>query len=77
MDTQETFAVKVIPIEKFRKVAKLNEFTKNEIFVLKKINHPNIIKFVDQQTTENNVYLVYEFCDGGTLEGIIYKKGFL
>jgi serine/threonine protein kinase len=46
-DTQEVFAVKSIPMEKFRRVAKLNEFTKNEIFVLKKINHPNIIKFVD------------------------------
>lgn len=35
-DTQEVFAVKSIPMEKFRRVAKLNEFTKNEIFVLKK-----------------------------------------
>ena len=46
-------------MEKFKKVAKLNEFTKNEIFVLNKITHPNIIKFVDQQHTENNVYLIY------------------
>lgn len=33
-DTNEVFAVKCIPIEKFKKVRKLNEFTKNEIFVL-------------------------------------------
>lgn len=77
LDTKETFAIKSIPMEKFRKVSKLHEFTKNEIFVLRKVSHPNIIKFVDQQQTENNVYLVYEYCDGGTLESLIYKKGFV
>lgn len=27
--------------------------------------------------TQNNMYLVYEFCDGGTLENLIQKKKFL
>jgi len=51
LDTQETFAVKCIPTEKFKKVRKLHEFTKNEIFVLEKLDHPNIIKFVEKLHT--------------------------
>ena len=27
--------------------------------------------------TANNVYLIYEFCNGGTLESLIKKKKFL
>ena len=27
--------------------------------------------------TTNNVYLIYEYCNGGTLEDIIKKKGML
>jgi len=27
--------------------------------------------------TVNNIYLVYNFCNGGNLEEFIHKKGFL
>ena len=27
--------------------------------------------------TQNNMYLIYEFCNGGTLEDLINKKKFL
>lgn len=27
--------------------------------------------------TMNNIYLVYDFCNGGNLEELIHKKGFL
>lgn len=36
--------------------------------ILSKINHPNIIKFVEMLQTSTHYYLVYEFCNGGTLE---------
>jgi serine/threonine-protein kinase ULK/ATG1 len=77
MDTKECFAVKCIPVEKFRKVTKLNEFTKNEIEVLESVNHPNIVKYIEKLATVNNTYMVYEFCNGGTLESKIYSKKFL
>ena len=42
-----------------------------EMAVLSKINHPNIIKFKEMLKTKTNFYLVYEFCDGGTLSELI------
>ena len=62
-------------IEKFKITPKLNEFTNNEIAILSKISHKNIIRFVQILRTTNNYYLVYEFCNGGTLGDYIkYKK---
>lgn len=73
-DTNEVFAIKCIPIEKFRRIPKLNQFTKNEIYVLEKLDHPHIVKYVEKLVTVNNTYMVYEFCAGGTLENKIYKS---
>lgn len=76
-DTNETYAVKCIPIEKFRKIRKLHEFTKNEIYVLEKLDHPNIVKYFEKLNTVNNTYMVYEYCAEGTLEKRIYQNKFL
>jgi serine/threonine protein kinase len=62
-------------VEKFKHTPKLSEFTNNEIAILSKINHINIIKFVEMLRTANNYYLVYEFCNGGTLSEHIKSKG--
>jgi serine/threonine protein kinase len=70
----ENFAVKCIGLEKYRKVPKLDEFTNNEIKVLTKLVHPNIVRFHDRLKTANNIYMVYEYCNGGTLETLIYNS---
>jgi len=72
--TGETVAVKVIPLEKFAHVPKLEEFTANEIKTLGRINNPNVIKFIEMLKTTNNMYLVYEYCEGGTLERQLQQK---
>jgi serine/threonine protein kinase len=72
--TNETCAIKVVPLEKFTQVPKLEEFTSNEIKTLARINNPNVIKFIEMLKTANNMYLVYEYCDGGTLEDILQRK---
>lgn len=77
IDTNDLYAVKCIPVEKFRKIKKLSEFTQNEIEVLEKIKHPNIVRFYEKLVTVNNTYMVYEFCNGGTLESKIYARSFL
>ena len=69
--TNETVAIKVIPLSKFVEVPKLEEFTTNEIKILGRIDNPNVIKFIEMLKTANNMYLVYEFCEGGTLENIL------
>lgn len=74
MKTEHIYAVKCIRLEKFHKVPKLEEFTHNEITILSKLNNPHVIKFYERLKTANNLYLVYEFCSGGTLETHIFKK---
>lgn len=39
----------------------------NEIEVLKEIDHPNIIKIIEYYESENSLYLVTEYLDGGEL----------
>lgn len=62
-------------IEMFKEQPKLSEFTNMEMTVLTKMDHPNIIKFKEMLKTNSNFYLVYEFCDGGTLSELIKLKG--
>ncbi len=61
-------------IDKFKHTPKLSEFTNNQINILTKISHPNIIKFVEMLRTNNNYYLVYQYCNGGTLSDYIKSK---
>mmetsp|Transcript_24058 Transcript_24058/g.21076 ORF Transcript_24058/g.21076 Transcript_24058/m.21076 type:complete len:308 (-) Transcript_24058:978-1901(-) len=72
--TNETVAIKVIPLEKFNQVPKLEEFTGNEIKTLARITNPNVVRFIEMLKTANNTYLVYEFCNGGTVEDQITKR---
>ena len=47
-----------------------------EISILKDVNHPNIIKLIDIKESLENVYIIIEYCNGGTLEEYLdkYKK---
>lgn len=46
---------------------KIKRYFNNEIFILKNIEHSNIIKLYEIKQTVNNFYLVFDFCNGGTL----------
>lgn len=61
--------------DKFKQAPKLMELINNETKILKKLNHPGIIKLHDVFNFQDNFYMVYEYCDGDTLEGLIKKKG--
>lgn len=67
-------AVKVMHVQKFKMTPKLQEFTSNEISILKKMKSPHIIKFIEMLRTVNNYYLVYEYCNGGTLGDYLKRK---
>jgi serine/threonine protein kinase len=73
--TNQTFAIKVVKKQKFDEVEKLEEFTRNEIQTLAKMDCPNIVKFVEMLKTANHYYFVYEYCNGGTLESLLKAKG--
>lgn len=42
----------------------------NEIEAMRRLNHPNIVQFEDVFYYDNQVWLVMEYCDGGTLENL-------
>jgi serine/threonine protein kinase len=37
-----------------------------EIDLLKKLNHPNIVKYIDSIRTEHHLHIVLEFMENGT-----------
>ena len=45
----------------------------NEISVMQKIRHPNIVGLIDLKKTKSHCYLVMEFCNGGDLTGCLRK----
>jgi len=73
--SQQQFATKKIQ----KSVAlqeKVKKYFNNEIFILRNVNHPNIIKLYEIKQTLNNFYLVFENCNGGCLSTCLekYKK---
>lgn len=46
---------------------------KNEISILKKINHPNIIKYYESLIQKNKLYLILEYAEDGDLRTVISK----
>lgn len=71
MKNDQIVAIKVVKLEKFREVPKLHEFTINEIQTLSRIDNQNIVKFIEMLKTSNNMYLIYDYCNGDTLEALL------
>lgn len=38
---------------------------------MQQLNHPNLVKFLAHFETVNNLYVMMEYCDGGTLSDYI------
>ena len=45
----------------------------NEISILQKIKHPNIVRLVEVKKTKSHIYIVTEFCNGGSLSENLNK----
>lgn len=45
-----------------------------EINSLKELNHPNVIRFINAKKTDKHLYLIMEYCSGGSLESYIEKN---
>lgn len=66
-------AIKEIVMEKLNK--KLQDSLRSEIDILKKINHPTIIRLHDIIEVSGRIYLVLEYCRGGDLSMYIQRHG--
>eukprot|EP00117_Sycon_ciliatum_P002175 scpid75731/ scgid7518/ Calcium/calmodulin-dependent protein kinase type 1; CaM kinase I; CaM kinase I alpha len=71
-ETGVNYAIKCVD----RKALKGKEGAlENEVNVLKKVEHPNIIKLIELYESKNHVYLVMEIVTGGELFDRIVDKG--
>jgi len=61
--TQQTRAVKVVPKKKIKNM----EVFLQEIEILKKLDHPNVLRIYEYFIDNESVYIVTEICRGGEL----------
>ena len=45
----------------------------NEVNIIMRVNHPNIVKFIDIKRTQHNWYLITEYYNGGSLSSNLKK----
>jgi len=58
--TKQMVAIKRISIKKFEK---MKNRMSAEIAIIRKLNHPNVLKFYEIYKSEKNVYILSELCD--------------
>ena len=68
ISTEKIVAVKILNIHN-SKIKKENII--KEVNLLKNLNHPNIVKFLDYYEETDNIYIVMEYYEGGTLKQYI------
>uniref|UniRef100_A0A5B6YZI5 Protein kinase domain-containing protein n=1 Tax=Davidia involucrata TaxID=16924 RepID=A0A5B6YZI5_DAVIN len=67
--------VAVKEIDKKQLSPKVADNLLKEISILGNIRHPNIIRLFEAIETEDRIYLVLEYCDGGDLAAYIHRRG--
>lgn len=73
--TKEQFAIKII--KKSKMDTEELEQLKNEIQILKELNHPHIVKLYEVYDESSEIYLVTELCAGGEVfDRIVAKDGY-
>jgi serine/threonine protein kinase len=46
----------------------------DEIYILRKLNSPYIIKLIEVLKSKRKFYLILEYCNGGDLESLLEDK---
>ena len=72
-EINKQYAMKII--KKNKNKQKENEEITNEINILKKLDHPKVLKVLDFYITDSNYYIITEYCPEGELFNEIIKKG--
>ena len=63
---------KIVAVKKIHTIIS-SKYLKNEISLMKSLNHPNIIKLYDVIYHNDKVYMILEYCNGGDLSKYIRK----
>ena len=73
----ETVAVKTLNAEVLSHEPNILERFRREGESLRQLNHPNIVKFITAVESYGQHYLIMEYVDGGSLQDLLAKHGFL
>ncbi len=69
------YAIKKIDTKKLTRIE--NEYVKNEVLIMTKVKHDYIVKLIEIINENNNIYLVLEYCNSGTVKDMMnYFKGY-
>ena len=63
--TKNNYAIKTIDLRKIR--ADQRDSLRDEVSIMKMLDHPNVVKLYETFEEENSLHLVLELCDGGDL----------
>ena len=72
--SKKMVAIKIIENDQISD-AYLKESLIKEITLMKKLNGPNIVRFLDTLKSVNHTYIIQEFCSGGDFRNYLTKKG--
>lgn len=64
----EYYAVKVISKKSCFQSKKMQQLIKNEINVMTRVKHKNVIRLIQYMESKSNFYLVMMFCNQGDLQ---------
>ena len=65
-DDDKCYAIKVISKSQLQSKI-VYQYFNNEIYILKHINHPNIVKYISLVEKKKDYWLIIEYCNGGSL----------
>lgn len=68
-ETNEQVCIKVI-----KKTSCNINFVRNEISILRQIDHPYIVKFIDGMETQTHFYIIQELCKGRELLDVVNER---
>lgn len=72
--SEKEVAIKIISKSRIKQNS-VKEKVKKEIKMMKKLDHPNIIKLLQVVDTTSDIYLILELVTGGELFELITQKG--
>ncbi|CAD8079810.1 unnamed protein product [Paramecium primaurelia] len=71
LSTNQEVAIKKIDSSMINKDQYLIDALNFEIQIMKQLDHPNIVKFIDKFNTDRSIYIVTEYCADGDLRNIM------
>lgn len=73
--TRTPIAIKRISIKFINENASNREYFLNELQIMNKLKHPNLLHCYELYQTTSNFYILMEYCDGGSLKHLRGNKG--